>query len=99
MGSLCALFTVVSQNVMAAVCFHALFSNTAFKYASVALGRLPRLPSCVGQIVWVTFCGSLYVCHIMRVIMCVSCVMCIICAKYDIWVTLNGHLCNLCQVL
>ena len=77
-GSWFVLFTVLTQHVMAAICFRILISNYAFKLAFIVLlirtvspSHLCRLPIyvvflvCVGHIVWVTLCGSVYVYHIL----------------------------------
>ena len=60
-GSWCVLSTVLTQFVMAAVCFQKLSSNFAFIPMFITLGRLIVWvilcgSHCVGHIVWVTFC-------------------------------------------
>ena len=92
--SWCVLCTVVTQYVMAAVCFHSLSSCYVIKFAFIALFIITVSPFHLGRLpIWVTFrlCGSNCVCHIMCVTLCVS--HCVFHILYHTCVTLCGARC------
>ena len=90
-GSLCVLFPVLTQFVMAAICFQTLSFISDFKYAFIAVFIMtcsPPSPPYLGHIVWVILCGSHCVGHIVWVTLCGP-----YCVGHIVWVTLCGSHC------
>ena len=68
---------MVSQNVMAAVCFQALSSNNAFRHAFIDTFIMTASPPYLGRLpIWVTVCVSHCECHILCVTLCASHFVC-----------------------
>ena len=90
-GSWCVLITVVTQYVMAAVCFQSMFFDF-LGFQLFMFSQLCHLPICVAfssvshyvcSILCVTICVSHSVCHILGVIFCVSHSVChILCVTF-----------------
>ena len=64
-GSWCVLNAVVTQYVIAAACFQSM-SVHFLGFQHFMFSKLGRLP------IWVTFCVSHFVCHILCLTFCVS---------------------------